>query len=68
MASIKKKAEVPQMPIREVSRDKALVGSCREDALWQNLQRKLATMPLTHEWTNDDPMALMQATETQNLQ
>jgi hypothetical protein len=56
------------MPIREVSRDKALVGSCREDALWQNLQRKFVAMPLIHEWTNGDPMALMQATETQNLQ
>jgi hypothetical protein len=63
----KKKAEVPQTPIREVNRDKALVGSCREDALWQNLQRKFVTMPLIYQWTNGDPTALMQATETQNL-
>jgi hypothetical protein len=51
-----------------MNRDKALVGSCREDALWQNLQRKFMTMPQIYEWTNGDPMALMQATETQNLQ
>lgn len=56
------------MPIREVNRDKAHVGSCREDAVWQNLQRKFVTMRLICEWTNGDPMALMQATETQNLQ
>jgi hypothetical protein len=51
-----------------VNRDKALVGSCREDALWQNLQRKFVTISLIYEWTNGDPMALMQATETKNLQ
>jgi hypothetical protein len=63
-----RKTEVPQISIREVSRDKALVSSCREDALWQNLQRKFVTMPLIYERTNRDPMALMQDTETQNLQ
>ena len=67
MAPIRKKATVPQMPIREANRDKALVGSCCEDALWQNLQRKFVTMPAIYECTNGNPMALMQATEKQNL-
>jgi len=55
------------MPIREVNHDKALVGSCREDALSQNLQRIFVTMTPIYEWTNGDPMARMQATEKQNL-
>lgn len=48
VASIKKKkkAEVSQMPIREANRDKAFVGSSREDALWQNLQRKFVKVAL----------------------
>jgi hypothetical protein len=50
MAPLKKQkqAEVPHMPIREVDRDKAALGSCREDALWQNLQRKFVTVPLIY--------------------
>jgi len=67
VAPIRKKVKVPQMPTREANRDKALVGSCREDALWQNLQRKLVTMPAIYEWTNGNPMALMQATKKQSL-
>jgi len=34
------------MPIREANRDKAFVGSSREDALWQNLQRKFVKVAL----------------------
>lgn len=64
---LEKKTKVPQMPIREANRDKALVGSCREDALRQSLQIKFVTMPAIYEWTNGNPMALMQTTEKQNL-